>query len=314
MLSRFQNSAQRNWRQIYDSFVPKMPKLDAAEQTKLSWAKLIGSYTAVPDVFKDFFASLQKEGPDSPYTVLTPSYEGFLHPTTEKLICDFVHEIHVLERIGNSYEDHCYPVEKISYIGSQTILLDAYIKICGSTKDGKAGCSTVRFNAVTDTLFEPLLARMRQGEGDAAHSELEKFDRWAQVNYKFMMCARCSLLGSERVIQAHLQPAIRVPRFSLLGRTFYRTISSTHAIILTDREIISIQEDSWSGSIWEYLPLHNIVTLSLSVRNNGLLALCIQLPGNIQLENLFEDSAKRDLDEFLEIYQRLTIQKEKGRL
>ena len=310
MLNRLQNSMQLNWRQVCDLFVTKRPLLDATEQTKLSWAKLIGSYAAVPDVFKDFFEPFQESGLDFPYTVLTPSYEGFLHPTTEKLICDFVHDIYILERKGSSYEVRDYPLEKINYVGIRTALLDAHIKICGMTKDGKAESSTVRFNAVTDTLFEPLLARMRQAgveDQDAANSELEKFDIWSQVNYKFMMCARRSVLGGEKVLRAYLQPQIRLPRLILLGRTFYRTLSPTHAIILTDREIVSIREDSWYGVIWEYFSLYNIVTLSLSERDNNLFALCIQLPGNIQLEYLFEASAKRDLDGFLEIYRGLAI-------
>ncbi len=146
---------------------------------------------------------------------------------------------------------------------------------------------------------------MRQAVGqyqDVARSELEKFESWSQVNYKFMMCARRSLLGGEKVLQAYLQSQIRLPRFTFLGRTFYRTLFPTHAIILTDREIVSIREDSWYGVIWEYFPLHNIVTLSVSERANELLALYIQLPGNIELEYLFEASAKRDINEFLERY------------
>ena len=166
-----------------------------------------------------------------PIQILTPSYEGFLHPTPERLICDFVHDIYVLERKGDSYEVHGYPLEKISCVGVRTLLLDAYIKIYGMTKEGKAGASTLRFNAVTDTLFEPLLASMRQADGeyqDVARSELEKFESWSHVNYKFMMCARRSLLGGEKVLQALLQPEICLPRFALLGKTFYRTVSSTN--------------------------------------------------------------------------------------
>ena len=310
MLSRFQNSAQRNWRQIYDSFVPKRPKLDATQQTKLSWANRVESYADVPEVFKDFFKPFQEADLDFPYTVRTPSFEGFLHPTTEKLICDFVHSIYVLERKGGGYDVQCYPLEKISYVGFRAVLLDADFKICGITTDGKPGSSILRFNAVTDYLFEPLLARMRQATGEspgAASSELEKFDNWSQLNYKFMMLARHSLLGGEKVLQAFLQPEIRLPLFTLLGRTFYRTASLTHACILTDREIIMIREDYWYGGIREYIPLRHVVSLSLRERENDLLVLCIQLPGDIQLEYLFEASAKRDAYEFVERYQGLTV-------
>lgn len=177
------------------------------------------------------------------------------------------------------------------------------------TTDGKPGSSTLRFNAVTDYLFEPLLARTRQAAGespDVASSELEKFDNWSQLNYKFMMLARHSLLGGETVLQAFLQPEIRLPVFTLLGITFYRTASLTHAGILTDREIIMIREDYWYGGIQEYLPLRNVVALSLSERENGLLALCIQLSGDIQLEYLLESTAKQEIHKFLELSRGLT--------
>ncbi len=93
MLSKLQNRIQFNWRQVYNSFVTNEPKLDVTEQTKLSWAKLIKSYATVPAIFKDFFEPFKKDGLDFPYTVLTPSYEGFVHPTTERLICNFVDDI-----------------------------------------------------------------------------------------------------------------------------------------------------------------------------------------------------------------------------
>ena len=311
MLNRLQNSIQLTWDQIYDVFVPKRPKLDAAQQTRLSWANRVESYADVPEVFKDFFEPFQEADLDFPYTVRTPSFEGFLHPTTEKLICDLVHSIYVLERKGGGYDVQRYPLEKISYVRFRAVLLDADFKICGMTTDGKPGSSTLRFNAVTDYLFEPLLARMRQAGGeslDASSSELEKFDNWSQLNYKFMMLARHSLLGGETVLQAFLQPEIRLPVFTLLGITFYRTASLTHAGILTDREIIMIREDYWYGGIQEYLPLRNVVALSLSERENGLLSLCIQLSGDIQLEYLLESTAKQEIHKFLELSRGLTAE------
>lgn len=73
MLNRLQNSIQLTWDQIYDVFVPKRPKLDAAQQTRLSWANRVKSYADVPEVFKDFFEPFQEADLDFPYTVRTPS-------------------------------------------------------------------------------------------------------------------------------------------------------------------------------------------------------------------------------------------------
>ena len=68
-----------------------------AEETMSSWARLLPSYAAVPLVYQGFFEPLLAERRAFPYTVLTPSYEKFLHCTTEKLVCEFDRQVHVLE-------------------------------------------------------------------------------------------------------------------------------------------------------------------------------------------------------------------------
>lgn len=55
-----------------------LPLLAADEQTRLSWLKVIRSYAEVPDVYRSSFAALVGDSP-FPYTVLTPSYAGFMN-------------------------------------------------------------------------------------------------------------------------------------------------------------------------------------------------------------------------------------------
>jgi hypothetical protein len=299
-----------------------VPKESADEQTRSSWAKPIASYDAVPAVYKDFFGPLQADGREFPYTVLTPSYEGFIHRTTEKLVCDFGHEIYVLERSRNTFEAQCYPFERISYIEFRTVLLDAYIKISGVTKYGVAASSIFRFNSVTDYLFTPILERIRlatvDSKGAAQNSELEKFDHLVRLNYKFMNYARRSLLGGEKVIHSVLQPEIRVSLLTVLGKTYYRTISPTHMSILTDRELIMLREEERRsgneryGGVWDYIPLNKIVTLSLSEKDSSLLVFSIQLPENARLEYLFQASAKREVNQLLDRFRELTTQSPPG--
>src|SRR3990172_851111 len=113
MLTKMRNILRMTWRQAYTSKFALLPTVSAAEQTKSSWAKPIKSYAAVPNVYKDFFEPFLADGRVFPYTVLTPSYEGFIHRTTEKLICDFGREIYVLERSGNTFEAQCYPLAQL---------------------------------------------------------------------------------------------------------------------------------------------------------------------------------------------------------
>ncbi len=134
---------------------------------------------------------------------------------------------------------------------------------------------------------------------------LEKFDRWVNVNYKFMNYAKRSLLGGEKVVHAILQPEIRKSLLTILGKTYYRTLDPTHMSILTDRELIMIREetrksgDDRYGGIWQYIPLHKIAGLSVNEKDGGLLALAIQLPHNAQFEYLFQPSVQQELDQLV---------------
>ena len=266
------------WRQIHTLGIPWVPALNAEEQTRLTWAKLIQSYEVVPDVYKDFFEHILSDGQAFPYAVLAPSREGFIHRTTEKLVCSFGREIYVLERSENTFEVQCYPLEGISYVEVRTVLLDSHFKISGMTKQGIPASSTVKFNSVTDYLFSPILETIRLAAVDsrdaAKSSETDKFDHLVRLNYKFMNYAKRSLLGGEKVIHFILQPEIRVSVLRIPGKTYYKTISPTHMNILTDRELIIIREEKPQrsadryGGIWDFIPLNKIVSLSLNGGDN----------------------------------------------
>jgi len=318
VLEKVRNGLHKIWGPI-----ARLPLLGAYEQTRASWAKLIESYDAVPAVYQDFFVPLLADGRAFPYAVLTPSYEGFIHRTTEKLICDLGRQICVLERKGNAFEAQCYPIEGISYVEVRTVLLDSNFKICGVTSHGVAASSMLRFNTVTDYLFTPFLEKIRLGGADSKGAppglKSEEFGDWVRLNYKFMNLARHSLLGGDRVIHAVLQPEIRAHVLTVLGRTYYRVISPTHAAILTDRELIMIREEAWRGGndryggIWDYMPLNKIVALSLSEKDGDLLALSVQLPEGEHLECLFQAAAKQEVDQLLERFGELTATRQSSR-
>jgi hypothetical protein len=183
------------------------------------------------------------------------------------------------------------------------------------TKEGITSSSAFKFNTTTDFLFTPILHRMRRSSGDSPSSadnlELEKFDSWRKINFKFMNYARRSLLAGERVVHAILQPEIREPVLKILGRTYHRIISPTLASILTDRELIVIREEKLQsgagkyGGIWDYIPLSKIMSLSLGERDKGLLALSVQLAEGTRLEYLFQSSAEQEINRLQYLFKEL---------
>jgi hypothetical protein len=132
--------------------------------------------------------------------VIAPSYQGFLHLEIERLVCATSDEITFMEKRGRRLEAHCYPIGEISCVEVSSILLDARLKIMGLERGERLpGSTAVRFNAVTDFLFAPIVARIRSG-GEVLkpgpRRKPDAFDAWGKQNFKFMNYARRSLLGN----------------------------------------------------------------------------------------------------------------------
>jgi len=292
--------------------IVKDPSLQAiAEQTRASWAKSVTFYDQVPEAFRDFFKTRLGDTSAWPYTVLMPTYEGFMRRENGRLICSLGDKIYVMERVRNKTTCTCYPIEDISYVEEGVVLLYAWVKISGIASDGVPSSSTLKFNAVTDYLLAPIIEKIRPatgGLGDADRNlELAKFDYLARLNFKFMSYGRHSILPGEKVIHTVLQPEIREKIFTVLGQSFFRTVSTAHISILTDKELILIRDEEqsrWSrdaryGGTRSYIPLNKITSVSLTRKECDLLDLSIHLPGDDQIVSLFSTSNERELDLFL---------------
>lgn len=298
------------WRQLQISMIEIWPTLNTAEIRKLSWAKHIKSYDAVPDIYKFFFEPFRKEGRAFPYTILTPTFEGLLQArTTEKLVCDLDSDIYVLERVADAVKVYGFPVDAISCVEVRIVLLDSQITICGTTKDGLSTSITIKFNTATEDLFTPILEKIRRAAiGSATREwvpETGKLEDLGKLDYKFMNYARHSLLGGEKIIQMILQPKIQATMLTILGKTFYKTISRAHLSILTDRELIIIREEDNPrvigeyGKISDYIRLKKTVNLSLGGESDELSKLSIQLPEGVRIERLYQASARQEINQLI---------------
>ncbi|MBN2502257.1 MAG: hypothetical protein JXB38_15850 [Anaerolineales bacterium] len=312
MSSNLRDSLTLTWKWLQDLNSDWLPIRSQEEVTRASWAKLVPSCADLPVVFQDFFESFTTDGHPFPYAVLTPSYLGYMHRETEKLVFVLGAEIYILEASGDGYETICYPFGDIAYVETRSVLLDSSIKFSGVTRQGDRAVTSFRFNTVTAHLFSPILNGIRLAATDAPitvrSSELEGFDHWGRVNFKFMNYARRSLLEGETVVQAILQPEIRVKVMRVLGRAYYRTLSPPHATILTNQELIVIREEQRRrsdeyGGLWDYIPLDKVAALALDRREDNLLTLAIDLPGEESLAYLFEAAWQPELEQLMEKFR-----------
>jgi hypothetical protein len=191
------------------------------------------------------------------------------------------------------------------------VLLQSWVKLSGVTDRGLPNTSEFKFNTVTEHLFAPLVEKIRSATGcsqgiDPA-LEQSKFDFLGRANLKLMNYARRSILPGEQVIASLLQPKIRAKVLTLFKKTFYHTISPAHLSILTDRELITIKEDSERGAdngpryggIWRYIPLNKIAAVSLGERDPNTLTLSIHLPQNDEVSSIFALANRSELEQFV---------------
>ncbi|MBE7555710.1 MAG: hypothetical protein HS126_32065 [Anaerolineales bacterium] len=271
---------------------------------------MIRSYAEVPDVYRSSFEALVSDSL-FPYTVLTPSYAGFINREKEKLVCYLDGKIHILEEVTGILTCTGYAIKDVSYVETGKVLLQSWVKLSGLADRGLPNTAVFKFNTVTEHLFAPLVEKIRPAAGcsqgiDPA-LERSKFNFLGRANLKLMNYARRSILPGEQVITSLLQPEIRAKVLTLFNKTFYHTISPAHLSILTDRELILIKEDPEKGpdngprygGIWTYIPLNKITAVSLGERDPNTLTLSIYLPENDEVSSIFARANRPELEQFV---------------
>jgi hypothetical protein len=297
-------------RRLVAGIKERLPLRAAEEQTRLSWLKVIKAYDEVPDVYRRSFEALVGDR-QFPYTLLTPSYAGFIDRENEKLVCCLDDKIYVLEDVTGLLTCTGYAVKDVSYVEVGKALLQAWVKISGVADSGRPTTTEFKFNTVTEHLFAPIVKNIRlatgYSQGIEPSLEQARFDFLSRTNLKLMNYARRSLLPDEKVGQIILQPEIRDEVLRLFGTSFFRTVCLAHLSILTDRELILIQEGTgkrWGGDIryggvWHYIPLDKITSVSLSGPEDELLTMSVRLPAGDSIDSLFSVSNKQEVDGFL---------------
>ncbi len=292
---------------------PEGRPLGSLAQTRLSWARRVESFDDLPAVYQEFLRRDLAGAAEFPHAVLTPTFEGFFRRENERLVYLLGRQVHILERARNQVIPTTYPLEAISYVEMGSILLKGWLTIRGLAGGAAPVSTTLKYNTVTERLFMPFVVQVRTGGRALPPTdpgpERARFNELIERNYKFMNYARDSILPGEKVVAWVLQAEMRDEILRIFGRSLSRSVAPTHMAILTDRELITIREESggiWPaasikyGGIWEYVPLDRIAGASLAAREDGRLALAIHLPAGDRLEHLFAPAQQDQVEGLLE--------------
>jgi hypothetical protein len=287
------------------------PVMSAAEQTRLSWARMVRSIEELPEVYRPFMLDLPTTGA-FPYTVIAPTFAGFVRRETEKLMCSVGDRLYVVEKAKGELVTTCYAFADIYYLEVGTVLLNDWLQIRGCTIDRTTAVIRLKFNAVTERLFTPFVERIRGvatfSQGIEREAELKKLDSADLLTFKFRNYTRRSILPGACLNAVVSQPEIRKTVVKVWGHAFQRTIAMSRVLILTDRELIIVHDDADSpkwrddahyGGVWNYIPLNKIAAVDFTEQATSLLALTLQLPRNDRVEVLFSPDRRAELERFV---------------
>ena len=279
-------------------------------RTMSTWSQIIPTIEDVPPAFRPFFDSIANSTDSFPYCVFAPRVPRiFTHPP-DKMICDIDGIWQILEHTDGHVRVHTCPLQNITDIEIGHILLQSWLTINGLALDGTPVSPSIEFNSVSTNFYEHFIDQFKPapvtGEESSLKTEQAKFDALTSSTFKYMNYGRHSISTGEEVLHFIWQPEIRVPRLPFRHLPFFRTITTAHLLILTDKQVILLREDERSrlykglryGGVRHFIPLHNITSSSLNTRDDGLLTLSLHLRQGRRLEWPFADSHKQELEQF----------------
>lgn len=286
-------------------------QLSLEQQTRLSWASFLTKYQEVPEEFQYFFERLKSSGQPFPFTVITPSYEGFLHRFQERLVCIIDQELFILSKAKGVQEKLFFCFKDINVLEFKKVLLDSSLIISGIDGDGKPNRVDLHFNTVTEGLFWEIMKRIRQSFfTNTVYDEKPIFHELREESFKFASYSRNCLIPGERVADLLWQPELKANHVNIklpqvLFDFFSRIVFPNHVMLLTDQELIIISEDENEnrrekyGAIWQFVPLEKIRQMTINFQEDGLLVLGICLEDESIIRTLFQDSEKEKLEQIL---------------
>ncbi len=289
------------------------PLLTAGEQTRLSWACALESLDQLPAQFREAFLALfPRVAARLPYTLLIPSREGFFQRLNPRLLALEGDAICILVTSGEGVEATRYRTAGITYLELGTILLKSWLTLRGPADGGLHVTSRLEYNTVNDRLFQPFVEQIRCAPAAQAQLSLEgeraKFDYLGPLNYKFMNYARRSLLPGECVHDCLLQPEVRRTVLRVLGKTLECVLIPAHLAILTDRELILIEDGedppldvhgTRYGGIWRFVRLDRITSAETAPGPDGRLGCSLGLDDGDRLALEFAAENGPNVDRFL---------------
>ena len=213
-------------------------------QTMKTWARVVPTQEDLPQEFQDAF-------PDYcgtfPYTVLIPvNRYTFLQKRNAQVICLHGERVTLMEYQRDRIKTVSCRLSDITCFVRKKVLLNSRLTFYGASEP-----LTTAFNTTNEICFEPIVNAVRQAmqkrRGEDLHStdhqrEMAKFDYLKNLNFKYMNYGRRCIWAGDTVLNTLYQPEHCIRAWTFLNKPFMRQYATSHLSILTEHELILIQE------------------------------------------------------------------------
>lgn len=247
-------------------------------KTATIWPRVISSPKKLPVEYLHVFPEYDT---GFPYTLLIPEDTGrlFRRQKPADVLCVFDDKLVFLEYIRGKAVSQTIPLTSILSLEHGRILLNSWLKI-------STGLETrmVSFNTVNESLFLPVIESIRPNVKSEYLSplsqirhqeELSKLGYLWKSNFKYFNLSRKSILPGESIREVVYQPEIELPTFTLFKKPVLSRALTGHLAILTDNELILINEVEKTkdaqhllyGGIFTYLPRKQIANVTFEYKN-----------------------------------------------
>jgi len=262
-----------------------------------TWAKRIDTLADVP---AEFQAAFPRSGDPFPYTVYLPENKTPKASHQEpQIICLFPDRFVLLEQRRGEIHSHTADLDEVVYLQRGLILLNSWLQI-----GTRSGIFDLHFNTAVDYLFKPITEGIRQetfalaGQGAPLNAksrpDLSQFDFLDRANYKFMNYGRSSIPPDDDVLGLLYEPDHTLRTVRLFDKTIYRQYQTAQLAIVTNRELILIQEekrirtnfDPTHGGVFTYIPRRHLQAMTFASKPQPPYphyVMDISLPGDLHL-------------------------------
>jgi hypothetical protein len=276
-------SAAKLWQRLTSASQSTRRYLPASSQTKRSWARVADSLSSIPVYYQDQIEVIAAAHGCFPYSIVTPTYEGFLAKESEKVICAFSDKLYVLSNHSGIIDTQTVVYSAITYIQHASVLLKSWLKWTVVEPGSSPEEFVIRYNSASERCFRPLLKLMRSNwrgqPSPAVHIGTQCLQYIEQLDYKMYNYAVSSLLPGQQLHSCLYQSAVQQDLIRLPRAILSRTISPAHLAIMTDDELILISDGEhakWHshrryGGIWTIIPLSKIDNISIAEDTKRLL-------------------------------------------